>query len=127
VTTLYFESFEADELRNFGFSNDCNFKETQVMPAPATTTKGLPITYRLFPGNTYEGGTLPHMVVELTTEYSIKNILPVADQAMFNENNLSKMEERNVVPRSSYNSLISRISCIRTVEVGSDGIGIFHG
>ena len=33
VTTLYFESFEADELRNFGFSKDCKFKETQVVLA----------------------------------------------------------------------------------------------
>ena len=96
VTTLYFESFQADELRNFGFSKDCKFKETQVMLALVTTTKGLPITYRLFPGNTYEGSTLLHMVEELTTEYSIKNILLVADRGMFNGNNLSKMEEMGI-------------------------------
>jgi transposase len=96
VTTLYFESIQADELRDFGFSKDCKFKETQVVLALVTTTKGLPITYRLFPGNTYEGGTLLHMVEELTMEYSIKNILLVADRAMFNDDNLSKMEELGI-------------------------------
>jgi transposase len=96
VTTLYFESFEADELRNFGFSKDCKFKETQVVLALVTTTSGLPITYKLFPGNTYEGGTLVEMVEDLKTEYSINNILLVADRAMFNEENLSKMEELGI-------------------------------
>lgn len=96
VTTLYFESFEADELRDFGFSKDCKFKETQVVLALVTTTSGLPITYKLFPGNTYEGGTLVEMVEDLKAEYSINNILLVADRAMFNEENLSKMEELGI-------------------------------
>ncbi|MEI8025277.1 MAG: hypothetical protein WCI18_02910 [Pseudomonadota bacterium] len=31
VTTLYFESIERDELRNFEFSTDCKFNQSQVM------------------------------------------------------------------------------------------------
>lgn len=96
VTTLYFESSEADELRAFGFSKDCKFKEVQVVLALVTTTKGLPITYKLFPGNTYEGGTLVDMVKDLQTEYAINNILLVADRAMFNEENLSQMESLGI-------------------------------
>jgi len=96
VTTLYFESFEADDLRDFGFSKDCKFKETQVVLALVATTNGLPITYKLFPGNTYEGGTLVEMVEELKTQYSINNVLLVADRAMFNEKNLSKMDELGI-------------------------------
>jgi transposase len=96
VTTLYFESFAPDELRNFGFSKDCKFKETQVVLALVTTTNGLPITYKLFPGNTYEGGTLVEIVEELQAKYSINNILLVADRAMFNDENLSKMEELGI-------------------------------
>lgn len=45
VTTLYFESFEADELRNFGFSKDCKFNQTQVVLALVTNREGIPITY----------------------------------------------------------------------------------
>lgn len=96
VTTLYFESIMTDELRGFGFSKDCKFKEVQVVLALVTTTKGLPITYRLFPGNTYEGGTLVEMVKDLQTQYAIDNILLVADRAMFNEENLFQMESLGI-------------------------------
>lgn len=96
VTTLYFESIETDELRDFGFSKDCKFKEVQVVLALVTTTKGLPITYRLFPGNTYEGGTLVEMVKDLQAQYAINTILLVADRAMFNEENLSHMESLGI-------------------------------
>jgi transposase len=96
VTTLYFESIDTDELRAFGFSKDCKFKEVQVVLALVTTTKGLPITYKLFPGNTYEGSTLVEMVKDLQTQYAIKNILLVADRAMFNEENLSFMESLGI-------------------------------
>ena len=58
VTTLYFESVEKDELRNFGFSKDNKFKEVQVVLSLMTTTKGHPVGYKLFSGNTGEGTTL---------------------------------------------------------------------
>ncbi|MFZ2396876.1 MAG: transposase [Smithella sp.] len=97
VTTLYFERIDTDELRALGFSKDCKFKEVQVVLALVTTTKGLPITYKLFPGNTYEGGgTLMEMVKDLQTQYAIKHILLVADRAMFNEDNLSFMESLGI-------------------------------
>lgn len=96
VTTLYFESFSPDELREFGFSKDCKFKETQVVLALVTTKDGLPITYRLFPGNTYEGHTLLKMVDELSTEYNITNIMLVADRAMFTHDNLASLEGKGI-------------------------------
>jgi len=96
VTTLYFESFEPDELREFGFSKDCKFKETQVVLALIATTDGLPITYKLFPGNTYEGHTLLAMVKDLKKSYNIENILLVADRAMFTNANLDLMDSLDV-------------------------------
>ncbi len=96
VTTLYFESFTADELRDFGFSKDCKFKETQIVLALVATTDGLPITYRIFPGNTYEGHTLLNMVEDLKKNYNIENIVLVADRAMFTEKNLQKLDSLNV-------------------------------
>ncbi len=80
VTTLYFESVQSDELREFGFSKDCKFKETQVVLALVTTKQGLPVTYELFPGNIYEGATLIQMVQKLKKTYNINNILLVADR-----------------------------------------------
>ncbi len=78
VTTLYFESVQRDELREFGFSKDCKFKETQVVLALVTTKQGLPVTYELFPGNIYEGATLIQMVQKLKKTYNIHNILLVS-------------------------------------------------
>src|SRR5579872_4653 len=48
VTTLYFESVEVDELRNYGYSKDHRFNTTQVVLALATNQDGLPVGYELF-------------------------------------------------------------------------------
>jgi transposase len=96
VTTLYFESVKTDDLRDFGFSKDCKFKESQVVLALVTTTAGLPISYQLFPGNMYEGHTLIEMIHELKKVYDVANVLLVADRAMFNEANLQLMDKEEV-------------------------------
>ena len=92
VTTLYFESFEPDSLRDFGFSKDCKFKETQVVLALATTTGGLPLTYELFPGSMYEGSTLVAMVEEMRRRFDVADTYLVADRAMFTKENLAAMD-----------------------------------
>lgn len=96
VTTLYFESFEPDELRNFGFSKDCKFKETQVVLALITTIEGLPISYELFPGNTSEGKTLIEVIKKLKLNYNLHQVFLVADRAMFTEANLRLMDDEGV-------------------------------
>jgi len=96
VTTLYFESFEKDDLRNNGFSKDCKFKETQVVLALVTTTEGLPISYEVFPGNLFEGNSLITMIGELKKRFDVKNIMLIADRAMFNEENLKHMENEKI-------------------------------
>ena len=96
VTTLFFESVNADQLRGFGFSKDCKFKETQVVLALVTTTGGLPITYRLFPGNIYEGHTLISMIEEIKKVHEVGKVLLVADRAMFSRENLDAMDARSI-------------------------------
>lgn len=96
VTTLYFESIKTDELRAFGFSKDCKFKEVQVVLALVATTEGLPITYELFPGNTCEGKTLLPMIENLQKKFHVENIILAADRAMFNEANLALLESKRI-------------------------------
>ena len=96
VTTLYFESFSADELRDFGFSKDCKFKETQVVLALVTAKDGMPITYKVFPGNTYEGHTLIEIVKLIKVEFEIDKTIIVADRGMFNEDNLRLLEQEKI-------------------------------
>ena len=96
VTTLYFESIEQDDLRRFGFSKDCKFKETQVVLALIATTDGLPVAYELFAGNTFEGHTLLPAIKNLKAKYLVSEILLVADRGMFSSDNLKNMEKVGV-------------------------------
>lgn len=96
VTTLYFESVVSDELRENGFSKDCKFKEVQIVLALVATRDGLPITYEIFPGSTYEGHTLCTMVESLKEKFDIESVFLVADRAMFNHDNLEWMDSNGV-------------------------------
>jgi transposase len=101
VTTLYFESTEVDELRNFGYSKDCRFNTTQVVLALATNEDGLPIGYELFEGNKAEVRTLAAAVEHLKTIFNIGSVCFVGDRAMFTQNNLSLLEAHG------YNYIVS--------------------
>ena len=96
VTTLYFESFVPDELRVCGYSKDNKVKETQVVLAVMTTTDGLPLDYELYPGNTYEGGTLLASVEELRKKYEVVSATIVADRGMFSKKNLNELTEKEI-------------------------------
>lgn len=96
VTTLYFESIEADALKNFGFSKDCKFKEVQVVLALVCTQEGLPISYSVYPGNVFEGHCFIDSIRELTEQLNVKKVSVVADRAMFSEKNLECMEQEGI-------------------------------
>ncbi len=96
VTTLYFESNKADNLRDFGYSKDCKFNEVQIVLALVTTSEGLPITYELFPGNIYEGHTLIKMIEKMKEQFKVNQLLLVADRAMFSNENLELMEKEKI-------------------------------
>jgi hypothetical protein len=96
ITTLYFESFSEDELRKFGFSKDCKFKEVQVVLVLITTISGLPITYEIFPGNTSEVKTLLPSIQNLKKIYNVEEVEFVADRALFSDDNLQLLEDEGV-------------------------------
>lgn len=93
VTTLSFETVSEDELRAFGYSKDCKFNTTQVVLALATTKEGLPIGYRLFPGNTAESTTLISSINEWRNHIPIDEVTIVGDRAMMTKQNLTSLEE----------------------------------
>lgn len=94
-TTIYFEAFEEDALRETGFSKDLKFNQPQVLLALMVTTDGLPIAYRLFEGSKYEGHTLIPVLTELKKKYKLNRVVFVADAGMNNEKNLSNLEDKN--------------------------------
>jgi transposase len=96
VTTLYFESTDEDDLRQFGYSKDQKFHTTQVVLALATTSSGLPVGYRLFPGNTADVSTLVTAIEQWKQTIPIGEVRIVADRAMMTEKNLQFLEQQNI-------------------------------
>jgi transposase len=92
-TTIYFESFDEDELRENGYSKDLKFNQPQVLLALMVTKEGLPVGYRIFEGSKYEGHTLIPMLKEIKEKYSLDKIVFVADAGMMNEDNLLELEK----------------------------------
>jgi len=95
-TTLYFESFIPDELRQKGFSKDHKANETQVLLALLVTREGLPIGYEVFPGATFEGHSLLPVLNDLKSRYTLSKVVFVADRGLFSESNLSALEQADI-------------------------------
>lgn len=89
LTTLYFESFETDELRKIGFSKDNKGSNPQIMIGLLVNDSGFPISYQIFPGNKFEGHTLMPSILSLRKKYKIKKMTIVADSAMISDDNIS--------------------------------------
>lgn len=96
VTTLYFESIEQDELRDFGYSKDQKFHMTQVVLALATNKEGFPLGYKLFPGNTAEVSTLVECINSWKAILPIREVLLVADRGMMTDKNLLALENAKI-------------------------------
>lgn len=95
-TSLYFESFELDELKQKGFSKDGKHSESQLILALAVTRQGLPIDYEVFPGNTFEGHTVEKILENLSKRHQIDQVMFVADAAMLNSANCELLQKRNI-------------------------------
>ena len=95
LTTIYFEVNNQDELRDFGFSKDGKHHHVQIVLAVIVTHGGLPISYEIFQGNTYEGHTLIPTILELKKKYNITRIILVADSGLINKENIASLNEAN--------------------------------
>jgi transposase len=95
ATTLYFESFTEDDLKQNGYSKDLKFNQPQVILALLVTQEGLPIGYEVFPGSYYEGHTVIPVLQKLKMNYDLEKIIFVGDKGMLNEDNLSFLENNN--------------------------------
>jgi transposase len=93
LTTIYFEVNSQDELRDFGFSKDGKHQHVQIVLAIIVTTSGLPISYEIFQGNTYEGHTLIPTILEVKKKYNINRIVVIADSGLINKANIAALNE----------------------------------
>lgn len=102
VTTLYFETDKEDDdgespgLRKKGYSKDKRDDLPQVVLGLAVNSLGMPLSYRLYPGNTFEGSTLLDGINETLKTMGQASLTVVGDAGMLSEKNLSALEERNL-------------------------------
>jgi|GEM_PF-98307 len=96
ATTLYFESFTEDTgkdaIRKSGYSKDGKFNQPQVVLALLVTKQGLPIGYKAFSGDTFDGHTIIPALKEVQENFNIDKVVFVADSGMFNKNNLTEFD-----------------------------------
>lgn len=94
VTTLYFDSqkVEDDQLRQKGYSKDGKAHKTQVVLGLLVDKMRNPITYQIYQGNTYEGGTMIKALEDLKEKFPIDKVIAVADSAMIDKKNRDYME-----------------------------------
>jgi transposase len=96
VTTLYFESFSADDLRKNGFSKDNKSQQPQIVIGLMVTDQGFPVSYEVFPGNKFEGHTLIPVVKNFKDKHEIKTLTVVADAGMISMENVKALKENGL-------------------------------
>lgn len=89
ITTLYFESEKADNLREFGYSKGQKVNEVQIVLGLLIDQDGRPIGFDIFKGNTFEGKTVKEILEKLANRFQIKRIIFVGDSAILSEENIS--------------------------------------
>lgn len=96
VTTLYFETFQEDELRKNGFSKDNKSQQPQILIGLMVTKEGFPIAYEIFSGNTFEGHTIIPVVKGFIERNRVKEFTVVADAAMLSVDNIKELTKHNI-------------------------------
>lgn len=96
VTTLYFESFEADELRKNGFSKDNKLNQPQIVIGLMVNGLGFPVAYEIFEGNKFEGHTMIPVIHEFQKKHDVKTLTVVVDSAMLSLDNIEALKQNNL-------------------------------
>jgi hypothetical protein len=96
VTTLYFESFDSDDLRIPGFSKDNMAQQPQVVLGLLVTRQGFPLGYELFPGNTFEGKTMLPILEAFVARHGVTTPTVVADAAKLSRPMLEELRRRGM-------------------------------
>ena len=87
VTNYYFEIDEQDEIRKKGMSKE-HRPDPIVQMGMFMDTMGIPISYRLFPGNTVDKSTLIPALGTIQHNYSLGRIIVVADKGIITGDNI---------------------------------------
>jgi transposase len=88
VTNYYFEIDKQDELRRRGPSKE-NKKKPIVQMGLLMDKVGMPILYKMFPGNTHDSQTLMPVLADIKKKFDVKRMVIVADKALNSSDNIA--------------------------------------
>jgi transposase len=88
VTNYYFEIDQEDEFRRKGFCKH-NTRNPLVQMGLLLDADAIPITYRLFKGNTHDSQTMMPLMQETRTNYGLGRIITVADKGLNSGDNVA--------------------------------------
>ena len=88
VTNYYFEIDKADEMRKKGYSKE-HRPNPIVQMGLFIDPAGIPISYRLFPGNTNDCETLIPILDDMRKSYGISRAIVVADKGINTAGNIA--------------------------------------
>lgn len=97
VTNYYFEIKEADDFRKKGVSKEHRTSPI-VQMGLLMDNSGLPITYRLFEGNTNDSTTLMPILHDLKDDYNLGRVIVVADKGINTGENMAY----NIINKNGY-------------------------
>lgn len=92
VSTLYFETDQADEFRKPGFSKERRL-EPQITVGLLADTRGFPLMVEAFEGNKAETKTMLPVIEGFMRVYQLPDVTVVADAGMFSAGNQQAIEE----------------------------------
>lgn len=132
VTTLYFETFEDDDLRKTGFSKDSKSQQPQILVGLIVSKDGFPLAFDIFPGNTFEGHTILPIVKAFIQKNNVNQFTVVADAAMISAGNIKELKADGIhyivgarlgnLPQTIFNKLDSKIKRVdgKTIRLKTD-------
>ncbi len=98
VTNYYFEIKEPDDFRKKGVSKEHRPNPIIQMGGLLMDNSGLPITYKLFEGNTNDCSTLMPVLNDLKNDYGLGRVIVVADKGMNTGENIAY----NILHKNGY-------------------------
>jgi len=88
VTNYYFEIDEQDELRKKGVSKE-HRPDPIVQMGLLQDVNGIPVTYKLFSGNTNDCETLVPIMKKIKRDFNVKKTIVVADKGLNTHQNIA--------------------------------------
>ncbi len=90
VTNYYFEVDDEKDYKHRGVSKD-HQPHPIIQMGLFMDMQGIPITYKLFDGNTHDSITFSHSLTEIKKKYEIRDTIFVGDKGLMSGNNLRKI------------------------------------